>query len=97
VAGDVGGGGVALGELRLVAVEDGALVPARHGCGGCGGSGGGGGERETRAWLRYGKSGKTAMGVEDWREEGNREDLAGKRWVFWRDEAVAVWSQLPLV
>ena len=28
VAGDVGGGGVALGELRLVAVEDGALIPA---------------------------------------------------------------------
>jgi hypothetical protein len=43
--------------------------------------------------LRYGKSGKAARGVEDWREEDNREDLAGKRWVFWREEAVV----LPLV
>jgi hypothetical protein len=43
--------------------------------------------------LRYGKSGKAARVVEDWREEDNREDLAGKRWVFWREEAVV----LPLV
>jgi hypothetical protein len=37
VAGEVGGwvaAGAAAGELRLVAVEHGALVPARHRCGG---------------------------------------------------------------
>lgn len=36
VAGEVGGwvaAGAAAGELRLVAVEHGALVPARHSCG----------------------------------------------------------------
>jgi hypothetical protein len=97
VARDVGGGGVALGELRLVAVEDGALVPARHGCG-CGG----GGERGARAcgcgcgWEWRG--GKTARGEEEWRERGNRQDLAGKRLVFWREEAVVVlWLLLVLV
>jgi len=37
VAGEVGGwvaAGAAAGELRLVAIEHGALVPARHRCGG---------------------------------------------------------------
>jgi hypothetical protein len=45
VAGEVGGGVAArTGELRLVAVEHGALVPTRHGCGCvCGG-----GARERR-------------------------------------------------
>jgi hypothetical protein len=48
VPGEVGGGVAArAGELRLVAVEHGALIPTRHGCG-CGGGGGGARERRLR-------------------------------------------------
>lgn len=48
VAGEVGGWfapEAAAGELRLVAVEDGALIPPRHG------GGGGGLERDAGAWV----------------------------------------------
>lgn len=88
MAGEVGGGvaaGAAARELRLVAVEDGALVPTRHGWMA--------GwlrrrrrrrERERDAWVRgrRGKGGrrrrsggKRVIEEEIWRETGG--DLAG--------------------
>jgi hypothetical protein len=63
-----------------------------------GGCGGGGGEREARACGCGGEwwGGKTARGEEEWREQGNRQDLAGKRLVFWRERALWTLVRAPV-
>jgi hypothetical protein len=67
VPGEVGGGVAArAGELRLVAVEHGALIPTRHGCG-CGG----GSARERRLRVT-----RCELGIAD---DGEGRGGGGKR------------------
>jgi hypothetical protein len=72
VAAEVGGwvaARAAAGELRLVAVEYGALVPTRHGCG-CGGGGGGGGLGRGMRVRGCGLGGRRGDGNTGWMVAG---------------------------